>query len=147
MKKFLVRFHIWFVILFLASILVDWMISSGLRKTDIRRYAVWNDIYGGEINADLAVLGNSQAWGGYNTFIMDSMLGLNTYNFGIDGHTLRYQLIRYETYRRFNTQPKVILLNVCSFGTFSIMADKAYDREQFFPYIDDETLISQVCAL
>lgn len=144
MKKFIVRFLIWFMILFLASILVDWMVSSGLRKTDIRRYAVWNDIYGGEINADLVVLGNSQAWGSYNTFIMDSMLGLNTYNLGIDGHTLRYQLIRYETYRRFNPQPKVILLNVCFFGTFSIMADEAYDREQFFPYIDDETLISQV---
>ena len=132
------------MILLLTSILVDWMVSSGLRKTDIRRYAVWNDIYGGEINADLVVLGNSQAWGSYNTFIMDSMLGLNTYNLGIDGHTLRYQLIRYETYRRFNPQPKVILLNVCFFGTFSIMADEAYDREQFFPYINDETLISQV---
>lgn len=144
MKKFLVRILIWFVILFLASILVDWVVSSGLRKTDIRRYAVWNDIYGGEIDADLVVLGNSQAWGGYNTFIMDSILGLNTYNLGIDGHTLRYQLIRYETYRRYNPRPKVILLNVCSFGTFSIMADEAYDREQFFPYIDDGTLISQV---
>ena len=144
MKKFIVRFMIWFMILFLASILVDWMVSSGLRKTDIRRYAVWNDIYGSEIDADLVVLGNSQAWCSYNTFIMDSMLGLNTYNLGMDGHTLHYQLLRYETYRRFNPRPKVILLNVCFFGTFSIMADEAYDREQFFPYINDGTLISQV---
>ena len=144
MKKFLVRFLIWFTILFLASILVDWIVSSGLRKTDIRRYAVWNDIYGSEIDADLVVIGNSQAWCSYNTFIMDSMLGYNTYNLGIDGHSLHFQLIRYETYRRFNPKPKVILLNVCYFGTFSIMADEAYDREQFFPYIDDRALISQV---
>lgn len=144
MKKFIVRFLIWLMILFLASILVDWMVSSGLRKTDIRRYAVWNDIYGSNIDADLVVLGNSQAWCSYNTFIMDSMLGLNTYNLGMDGHTLHYQLIRYETYRRFNPKPKVILLNVCFFGTFSIMADEAYDREQFFPYINDGALISQV---
>lgn len=132
------------MILFLAAIVVDWIVSSGLRKTDIRRYAVWNDIYGGEINADLVVLGNSQAWSSYNTYIMDSMLDMNTYNLGIDGHSLHYQLIRYETYRRFNPKPKVILLNVCFFGTFSIMADEAYDREQFFPYIDDGTLVSQV---
>ena len=144
MKKFLVRFLIWLTILFLASVLVDWMVSSGLRKTDIRRYAVWNDIYGSEIDADLVVIGNSQAWCSYNTFIMDSMLGFNTYNLGIDGHSLHFQLIRYETYRRFNPKPKVILLNVCYFGTFSIMADEAYDREQFFPYIDDRTLMSQV---
>lgn len=144
MKKFLVRFLIWLTILFFASVLVDWMVSSGLRKTDIRKYAVWNDIYGSEIDADLVVIGNSQAWCSYNTFIMDSMLGFNTYNLGIDGHTLHFQLIRYETYRRFNPKPKVILLNVCYFGTFSIMADEAYDREQFFPYIDDRALISQV---
>lgn len=144
MKKFIVRFLIWLAILFLVSVFVDWMVSSGLRKTDIRRYAVWNDIYGSEIDADLVVLGNSQAWCSYNTFIMDSMLGINTYNLGMDGHTLHYQLIRYRTYRRFNPRPKVILLNVCFFGTFSIMADEAYDREQFFPYINDRVLISQV---
>ena len=144
MKRFVLRFLIWLVIAVLVAVIVDWMISSGLRKTDIRRYAAWNDIYSGKIDADLVVLGNSQAWCSYNTYVMDSMLGINTYNLGIDGHSLHYWLIRYDTYRRFNPKPKIILLNVCFAGTFTIMADEAYDREQFFPYINDKVLVSQV---
>lgn len=144
MRKFIARFLIWLVIPIMAAILVDWMVSTGLRKTDIRRYAAWNDIYGGKIAADMVVIGNSQAWCSYNTYVMDSMLDINTYNLGIDGCSLHYQLIRYDTYRRFNPNPKAILLNVCFAGTFTIMADEAYDREQFFPYIKDKVLISQV---
>ena len=144
MKRFILRFLTWLVFPVLAAILVDWMVSSGLRKTDIRRYAAWNDIYGGKIDADMVVLGNSQAWCSYNTYIMDSLLDVNTYNLGIDGHSLHYQLIRYDTYRRFYSKPKIILLNVCFAGTFTIMSDEAYDREQFFPYINDKVLISQV---
>ena len=144
MKKFIVRFLVWLLPVMAVAFLVDYMVSSGLRKTDIRRYAAWNDIYSGKIDADMVVLGNSQAWCSYNTYVMDSMLGLQTYNLGIDGHTLHYQLLRYETYRRFYPKPKVILLNVCFAGTFATMSDAAYDREQFFPYINDDVLIKQV---
>lgn len=144
MKKFVGRFCLWLVILLILAVVADMMISTGLRKVDVRKYAVWNDIYRGEIDADLIVLGNSQAWCSYNTYVMDSMLGLNSYNLGIDGHSLQFQLIRYETYRRFNPKPKAIILNTCFFGTFSIMADEQYEREQFFPYITDGTLMRTV---
>ena len=144
MRQFIFRFIIWLLPVVVMALVADYVVSSGLRKTDIRRYAAWNDIYDGKIDADLVVLGNSQAWCSYNTYIMDTMLGVNTYNLGIDGHSLHYQLIRYDTYRRFCPKPKIVLLNVCYTGTFTIMADEAYDREQFFPYINDRVLISQV---
>lgn len=144
MRQFIFRFIIWLLPVVVMALVADYVVSSGLRKTDIRRYAAWNDIYDGKIDADLVVLGNSQAWCSYNTYIMDTMLGVNTYNLGIDGHSLHYQLIRYDTYRRFCPKPKIVLLNVCYAGTFTIMADEAYDREQFFPYINDRVLISQV---
>ena len=144
MKKFLTRFAIWIVIAFVLALLADVMITVGLRKTAVRKYVVWNDIHRGDIDADLVVLGNSQAWCSYNTYIMDSMLNLNSYNLGIDGHSLEFQLIRYETYQRFNPCPKVVLLNVCFFGTFYIMSDEQYEREQFFPYMTDATLMETV---
>ena len=115
MKKFLVRLGVWLLILVVVAVAVDAMVTTGLRKVDTRKYAVWNDIHKGGIDADLLVVGPSQAWCSYNTYVMDSMLGLNSYNLGIDGHSLHFQLIRYKTYRRFNPKPKEVLLNACFF--------------------------------
>lgn len=80
----------------------------------------------------------------YDTHIIDSMLGCNSYNLGIDGHTIEYQILRYETYCRYNPQPKIVILNVDFFSTLWSMADSQYEREQFFPYITDGFVISKV---
>ncbi len=144
MKKFIVRFLVWLSIPFVLAYGVDYMISSGLRKTDLRKYAVWNDIYRGGMHPDLMVIGNSQAWNGYDPHIMDSILGIDSYTLAIVGHFLDYQIIQYNTYRSFNPKPKVVALNVSFIGTLGITADKQYEREQFFPYIHDESLISLV---
>ena len=129
---------------FILAIVVDAMITSGLRKTDIRKYAVWNDIYKGDINADVVIMGSSRAWCGYNTYILDSLLRCNSYNLGLDGHPFDGQLIRYDTYRRFNSKPSLIILNTDFLSTLHNSADSQYEREQFFPYINDSELIDAV---
>ena len=144
MKKFLLRLLLWFSVLVVLAFVTDYMISSGLRKTDIRKYAVWNDIYAGNIDADLVVLGSSRAWCGYNTYILDSLLNCDSYNLGLDGHNFNMQLVRYETYRRYNSRPKIVIVNTDYLSTLGIMSDERYEREQFFPYIWDDTLISAV---
>lgn len=143
-KKFLLRFLLWCLVGLVIAISVDFMISSGLRKTDIRKFAVWNDIYKGGLHPDLVVIGNSMAWNGYNTFILDTVLSIDSYNLAIDGHQIDYQLLRYDTYRRFNAKPKVIVINVSFGGVFEITADSRYEREQFFPFVLDDTLMSVV---
>ena len=144
MRLFLKRLFVWLCLALISASILDWMISSGLRKTDIRKYAVWNDIYKRSIRSDLVVLGSSRAWTAYDTFIMDSLLHRDTYNLGIDGHHLDLQLIRYETYRRFSPKPQFVLLNIDAISTFGDLADPEYEREQFFPYILDRNLISRV---
>ena len=135
---------IWMSIAFVVAIVIDVMISSGLRKTDIRKYSVWNDIYKGGIDADLLVIGSSRAWCSYNTYILDSLLDCNSYNLGLDGHTFEAQLIRYNTYRRYNSKPSLVLVNTDFLSTLSNSADSRYEREQFFPYIRDSRLINSV---
>lgn len=144
MHRFLRVFLVWSVFAFLGAVSLDAVITTGLRKADLRKYAVWNDIYHGNAGADLLVMGSSRAWCGYSTIIMDSLLHCNSYNLGFDGHPLDFQLIRYETYRRFNPKPRVILLNTDFLSTLGNSADSQYEREQFFPYIDDSKLIRQV---
>jgi len=144
MKRFLKIFLFFFLGLILLAAGLDVMISSGLRKSGLRKYVVWSDIYRGQIDADLVVLGSSRAWCTYNTYMLDTLLHGNSYNLGIDGHQLDMQLIRYDTYRRFNPAPDVILLNTDFLSTFSILADPRYEREQFFPFMADRELVSRV---
>ena len=146
MKRFLTLFAIWLGIAFFVAMLIDLVISSGLRKTDIRKYAVWNDIYKGSLHPDLIVIGSSRAWCGYNTYILDSMLSCDSYNLGIDGHGIEYQILRYDTYCRYNNPPQVVLINIDFLSTLGVSADSQYEREQFFPYIHDKELISSVSS-
>ena len=144
MKKFILQIGILVLVVLTIAIGADYMISSGLRKTDIRKYAVWNDIYNGaNLNNDLVILGASCAWCSYNTYVLDSMLSMNTYNLGLDAHTWFYYKLRYNTYIRYcNKRPQIVIINI-DHGTFGT-PDNMFEREQFFPYFRDDSLICAV---
>lgn len=144
MKQFVCRFVIWASVVVILAIATDYVITTGLKKTDIRKYSTWNDIYKGELDADLLVIGASNAWSGFNTYILDTLLDLNSYNLGLDGSSIDLHIIRYDTYRRFNSKPKIVLINTLYAGIFSVSADSQYEREQYFPYIHDKELISRI---
>lgn len=142
MSKFLKLLSIFLLILAGLACSLDFAITSGLRKSDLRPYQAWNDIFDSNIESDAVVLGSSRAWCQYSPQILDSIIGLDFYNLGIDGHKIDYQLIRYNTYRRFNPKPKYIIHNV-EFSTLGVTTN-GYDREQFFPYIFDDSLLNVV---
>lgn len=136
-----------FGVVFLALCLgLDWMVSTGLRRTDIRKYAIWNDIYASRIDANVIILGSSETWCGYNPEIIDSSLHVRSYNLAVDGHGFKYQRLRYETYRRFCPKPELLIMNLDYPGTFDANVGYGYEREQFFPFITDGTLISSVAS-
>lgn len=144
MKQFICRFSVWIAIAAVLAIVADYVITTGLKKTDIRKYSTWNDIYKGGLDADLLIIGASNAWSGFNTYTLDTMLDLNSYNLGLDGQNIDFHIIRYDTYRRFNFKPKIVLINTLYGGILGISADSQYEREQYFPYIHDKELISRV---
>lgn len=146
MKKFLLNIGLFVVVLAVLAVIGDYMISSGLRKTTIRKYAVWNDIYNdNNLDNDLVLLGASSCWAHYNPAILDSILGISTYNLGIDNHPWSPVIpIRYNTYIRYaHKKPKYVLINI-DIATFNSKTGP-YEREQFFPFLgEDDSLISQV---
>ena len=144
MKRFLRLFAVWSLIGVLFASVLDVMITSGLRRIPVRKYVVWNDIYQKNLDADLLVIGSSRAWCGYSTYVLDSLLQCDSYNLGLDGHPLDFQLLRYYTYRRYNGKPSVVLVNTDFLSTLNTSAQNQYEREQFFPYIDDRVLINSV---
>lgn len=144
MKKFLKIVSLFIFVLVVCSITLDALITNGLRHFDTRRLSTWNDIYDGKVDGDLIALGSSRFWGGVSTYILDSMLNCNSYNLGFDGHPIDYQIIRYNTYRRFNAKPKYLLLNADFLSTLGNTSEAGYEREQFFPFIWDDSLINVV---
>lgn len=144
MKTFVRNIIFLLIPVMLFAVLADYVVTKGLQQSGDQKYQVWNEIYRGNIDADLVVLGSSRAWTAYNTYMLDSLLGINSYNLGIDGLSVYAQILRYNTYIRFNTKPKAVLLNVDFMSTFSNSAPDAYQREQFLPYIADDSLITAI---
>jgi len=137
MKKFLVILVIFGTGLLGLAFVADFVITKRLQKSTTRMLVVWNDIYSGNLQHDVLIMGNSRAWTQYSPQILDSILGVNSYNIGIDGSHFNRQILRYDTYRRFNTTPKAIIQNI-DFATLGITT--GLEREQFFPYFFDDSL-------
>ena len=133
-------FLFFFIPLLLLGFLLDYIFSAGLRKEDYNRNRLWNAIFFENINSNAIIMGNSRACYQYNPQILDSILHLNFYNLGIDGHAFNYQLICYNTYRRFHPKPKIIIQNI-DFATLEIQKG---DNDQFLPYVFDDTLMSEL---
>ncbi|MDR0799274.1 MAG: hypothetical protein LBN18_05915 [Dysgonamonadaceae bacterium] len=138
MKRFIKILIIFTIGLFGLAFVIDHIISTKLQKlTTSLMFAGWNDIYSGKINSDIIIMGNSRAWAQYNPLILDSILNVNSYNLGIDGSPINRQIIKYNTYQRFNIKPKYIIQNI---DMITIAIHGGYQREQFFPYFFDDSL-------
>lgn len=98
----------------------------------------WNEIYSGNLNSNVLIMGGSRTWVQYSPQILDSILGVNSYNLGVDGSKFDRQLLKYDAYRRWNIKPEVIIQNI-DFATIGIT--NGYEREQFFPYFSDDSLV------
>lgn len=145
MKRFLFDILLFALLVLGIAIVGDLIVSYGLRQTTIRKYAVWNDIYqGNDLDNDLVFVGSSSCMVGFNPLIVDSILGISSYNLAINGHAwYPCQSLRYDTYVHYAKQPKYVVI-VIDNSTFSI-DDTPLEREQFFPYFwMDDSLISSI---
>lgn len=147
MRKFFRDISLFIILVFLIAICCDYVISTGLRKTTIREFAVWNDIYNKHnLDNDMVFIGASSCWAHYNPAIFDSTLNIRTYNLGIDGHSwYPCQPLRYNTYiKHSQSKPKYVIINI-DMATLGSNTNFKYEREQFFPYFHvDDSLVNAV---
>jgi hypothetical protein len=142
MKKFILKVLLYLLPIVMMAYVFDYVITSGLRKSRYNDYAVWNDIYAGQINADVIINGSSRAMVQLSPAIMDSVLQVNSYNIGFNGYGFLMQLLRNDIYRKHNHKPRMIIHEV-DYGTFG-KRDDLYENFQFFPYLDDVDLRSEL---
>lgn len=66
MKRVIKKIFLFYLPIILLSYPLDKSISNYLKQSNkcYGEYEVWNDIYSGKINADIAIYGSSRAWVG-----------------------------------------------------------------------------------
>lgn len=135
MKQFLKSISISIIIAFVICLVLDYAISDYLQHTHWRKYDTWTKIVNGEFqDNDLLIFGSSRAWVQYSPTILDSVLGVNSYNMGIDGSSADRQILRWRLYKKFhNKKPKYIIQNIDYVSTLG--KTNGYERDQFFPFI------------
>lgn len=127
--------------LIILSFLFDYLISSGLKKSDYFAQGetyIWSEIFNGRVNSELYIYGSSRAWVHFDSQMLEDSLGLNTYNFGIDGHNFWLQYLRHKMLLKYNSKPKIILLSV---GNLSFTETNGfYNSKQFLPFVFDSDI-------
>lgn len=135
MRYFILKIIYFFLPLLLVIIVADLLISKKFKNSHESpgEIEVWNDIYNGKINADIAVYGSSRAWVHISPNILKDTLDLETYNFGIDGHNFWLQYLRHKEYLKNNITPKYIILCIDAFSLQK--RPDLYELNQFLPFM------------
>ena len=144
MRKFVFKSSVFIAACVLFYILMLARTERYTRNCEYYPFSTMNDMLDGEINADLLVLGSSRAWVQYNTRILDSMLGLNSYNLGFNAQMIVPELQWYNIYREYNERPKYIVLDVfwnTLYGNYRVSVVDAYK-----PYLLHRTVRDKAWA-
>lgn len=120
----------------ILAVPLDILISYYLKKSVVHvdgEFLIWNDIYSGKIDSDIAIYGSSRAWTHVDPQILQDSLGLTAYNFGIDGLNFSLQYFRHKEYFGHNKKPKIIII---SGDIFTFEEEEGfYNYEQVLPYM------------
>ena len=135
MKKFIFQIVTVFTIVLIPLCFVEHKIDRLAQNSYTPPYSSFNYIYNDTINADIVVFGNSRAQCHYYGDLMDTLLGLNSYNFGLSGYSFDYQYnLQILPYIEKNKKPKLLILEVGPQAFFR--AWNEHFRKEFLPFIN-----------
>ena len=144
MKRFLIRFVIFAIIVYGFAWGLDFVISKGLLKMEDYRFMSWNEMMHGEIDADVIIMGNSRGFSHFEPWTIDSVCGTRTYCLGLGGYAITVETLKYYCYQLYNKKPKYIIQNVDYFTMRNDFAPHNHESEQFLPLIYDRRMHQQL---
>ncbi|MFO0320990.1 MAG: hypothetical protein ACK504_01030 [Bacteroidota bacterium] len=120
---------------------------EGLRKNKLGIFAKYNDLFLNRGNAhQVLFLGSSRAEMHFHPKIFDSITGLNSYNMGISGASLKLSYGLLKTYCHQHTKPKYLILSIDYFALDND-SDRINDFPRFFPYLSNSYLLNELKKL
>lgn len=127
MKRFIFAVFLFVLPLYIA----DYIISEKMQCSNKREIESWYDLMHSKIDADIVIMGNSRVWVHINPLVLDSVLGVESYNLGMDGSGVNRQIHKYNLFRKYNRKPKIIIQSI---DAWCMENKTGYEREQMYPY-------------
>jgi len=109
-------------------------VTKGLRKSHFHTFNNLTKIYNNELNCDLLINGSSLAKFQISPRIIDSVLHVDSYNFGMEGVGFIPQKMQYDFYLKYNKKPKTIIQLLGDFAMFK--RENLIGYYEFAPYLD-----------
>ena len=137
MKRFLCQIGVFLVVFVIVCTIPFYVFEKKATEcTDKSPYAKVNEVTKmKDINADLLILGNCRAAGGYDDTLMTSLSGLRCLNLGWGGSSFDYSYhIMYKTYLRHNKKPRYIIVDMSLWAFLD--HETAVYTIQMLPYIN-----------
>ena len=141
MKKFLLKTLGFAALVLVLAFGLDRLICRGLLKMDDYRFQDYGAMLRGGMDNDILIMGNSRGKSHFDTHVIDSISGKQSFNLGIGGYPVNAQLLKYRLYRAHNRKPALIIQNA-DYMTIRVMSDirNQHESEQFFPLVYDKAM-------
>ena len=133
-------------VVLLLAILLDALITCGLRQINTSSFGVWNRIVDGKINADILISGSSRALTHYDPRIIEERTGLTAFNIGLNGSQTDMQVARLKTYLRHNKKPLLLIQNLDLFS-FQTTHGGVYDPGQYVAYLEEPAIYAALARI
>jgi hypothetical protein len=129
----------YFVVIFLSATLitasVTWITNKGLKHSGMDFYGKLNAAGNTANNTNLLLVGSSRVLKQLDPVIIDSITGLNSFNYGLNAGTIKtwYNIMKYAI--AYQKEIKLIVLNV-DYNMFDISKDP-YKDAYYYPFSDN----------
>ncbi len=130
---------VWAFVFITSIFLLRFVIHEGLRKNNFGIFKKYSVMFLEKNNFNTLVIGSSRAAGHFNPRIIDSVLGFNTFNIGVEGsnNLLTYGVLKSYLYN--SSLPKTIIMNI-DYHFAHHSSDTVFNFPRFFPYLDNPVL-------
>lgn len=126
-------------------VMLDVIVTKGLRKSNAFEFNELTMIHNSQIDANLIINGSSKALCQFDPKIIDEMLSVKSYNFGMNGTGLELQNLVYNLYRKYNKKPDYII-QVVSSGTLK-ETENMHEFKRYSPYLNDSLVREKALVL
>jgi hypothetical protein len=120
------------------------ILYTGMRKNNQGVFNKYNELFLKKDNTyDVLFLGSSRAEMHFNPKNFDEITGLNSYNMGISGASLKVSYVLLKSYLNDHAKPKYLIVNVDYFSLKND-TDRLNDFPRYFPYLQNEFLRNEL---
>jgi hypothetical protein len=139
------RILAFFALVVASALVLDRLITLGLRRIRTSEFGVINAVLSGRVNADIVISGSSRALVHYDPRILAEATGMAVYNIGRNGAQTDTQVAFLKAYLEHNRKPSLVVHNLdpYSFAT----THEVYNPVQFLPYLDEDALYDALARI